>query len=68
MREDIVPALHRLRLLGNLLYSLGPRGIERVVTCPPARFTVRRMGWWERSSEIEGTLSVEKATRYHPEQ
>jgi len=59
VRREIVPRLARTRRLGNLLYSLGPRGIGRAMEFPPARFVLRRMGWWERSSEPRGNLVVE---------
>ena len=63
VRREIVPSLARARRLGNLLYSLGPRGIERAMGFPPARFVLRRTGWWETSSELRGNLVVEATHR-----
>jgi len=59
LRADVMPALRRLRRVGNLLYSLGPRGIERAIACPPARFAIRRLGWWRGPQGSGGELTVE---------
>jgi flavin-dependent dehydrogenase len=59
LRAEVLPALGRLKTVGNALYSLGPRGIERAMAFPPARFAVRRLGWWESASGGGGSLVVE---------
>jgi flavin-dependent dehydrogenase len=59
VRSEIVPTLNGVRAIGNALYSLGPRGIERVASLPPARFIVRRLGRWQSPRRSGGTLVVE---------
>jgi hypothetical protein len=59
LRSEVMPALNRVKVVGGALYSLGPRGIERAAGFPPARFIVRRLGWWNGPERSGGTLVVE---------
>ncbi len=59
VRSHIRPQLARLKAIGNLMYSLGPGGMRRAAAFPPARFVVRRLGWWETPSGAGGRLSVD---------
>ncbi len=67
VRSEIVPAMMALRSVGNVMYSLGPRGIERAAAVPFARFIIRRLGRGERPGGHGESLVVE-STQGHRHQ
>lgn len=68
LRSEVLPQLMRFSRVGNLMYPLGPRGMERVAEFPPARFALRRFMSLGRSAAGGGTVRVEPTQSHRDQQ
>jgi len=61
--RDVLPEVRLLSRIGNAFYAIGPAASDRLLSIPPVRSGLMRLGPWQRLASGTGRLSVETTAR-----